>query len=436
MAEDKTSLPSPGPQAPVSTGYRYYVLALLCVIYALNFLDRNVISILVDPIKNELKVSDTYMGSLSGFAFAVLYSVLGIPIARWADVGNRRNIVTLGLTIWSAMTALSGTAMNFWHLALARIGVGIGEAAGAPPSHSMISDYFPPEKRSQAMAVFQSSIYIGLALGYLLGGWINQFYGWRVAFVCAGLPGLILALLLYLTVREPIRGASDAASGPQPTRATLATVLGFIAQQKSYLFLVLGIGLIGFTNYSFSVWAPSFLRRVHHMNSGEIGTYLGLIKGFCGFVGTLLGGFVAGRIGAKNDRLKFILSAVATLLVCPVFIGFVATDDVRTGLALLGLGTLLIGFHLGPCFAMAQNLVRIEMRTLSSSLAFLCLTLVGLGLGPFVVGYFSDMFRAGFGDGSVRYALMLGSLGCVLGALSLLAAARFVTADIERCART
>ncbi len=416
----------------VSTRYRNYVLAVLCLVYSLNFLDRNIISILVDPIKNELKVSDTYMGSLTGFAFVVLYSLVGIPIARWADVGNRRAIIVLGLTVWSVMTALSGMALNFWQLALARVGVGVGEAAGAPPSHSLISDYFPKEKRAQALALYQSSIYIGVLLGYLVGGWVNQFYGWRAAFVAAGLPGLLLVLLLRFTVREPVRGQSEPSGGVPIVQAKLRTVLRFLAGQRSYGLVVLGIGLVGFTNFSFSVWAPSFLRRVHHMSSGEIGTSLGLIKGIGGFAGTVIGGFVVGRLGSRDERWKLYLPAAATLLVCPVFIGFLAIDDIRIGLALLGLGTLLIGFHLGPCFAMVQNLVRVEMRSLSSSIAFLCLAFVGTGLGPFAVGYFSDLFRQVFADESIRYALMIGSAGCVLGALSLLAAAGFVAADLGR----
>src|SRR5262245_42862885 len=198
--------------------YPQYVLVLLMLSYAVNFMDRNILNTLIDPIKAELHVSDTLMGLLVGFGFAVFNSLAGIPIARWADRGNRRSIISLGMTLWCAMTALSGTASTFWHLAAARVGVGVGEACGVPPAHSLISDYFRTESRAWAMAVFQSGLYVGIFFGYFVGGWVGEYYGWRAAFLVAGLPGLLIALLVRVTVDEPARGAADNPNGEPEAR--------------------------------------------------------------------------------------------------------------------------------------------------------------------------------------------------------------------------
>jgi MFS family permease len=426
-----TAIITAGSKPAVSNAYRNYILGVLCLAYSLNFLDRNIISILVDPIKTELHVSDTAMGSLSGFAFAIFYAAVGIPIARWADAGNRRNIITIGLTVWSAMTALSGMATNFWQLALARVGVGVGEAAGAPPSHSLISDYFPKHQRAGAMAVFQASIYLGLLMGYLIGGWVNQYYGWRMAFVAAGMPGLFFALVVRFTIREPLRGQFDLPRDGEG-RPPLGQVLHFLCSQKSFLLVAFGIGIVGLTNFAFSVWAPSFLRRIYHLQSGQIGTYLGFIKGIGGATGTVLGGIVVDRFRSRDERWMFLLPAIATALVCPAWIGFVTIPSLGWSLVCLAIGAVLIGFHLGPCFAMVQNLARPEMRSLSSSITFLVMTLLGMGLGPLAVGYLSDSFRPELGDGSLRLGLAVTTAACLLGALSFLRGAKFVRSDLAK----
>ncbi|MDB9948865.1 MFS transporter, partial [Porticoccaceae bacterium] len=211
---------------PLSNGYRRYVLVLLTLVYALNFIDRQILVILQESIKVDMDLSDSQLGLLTGFAFAIFYVSVGIPIARWADVGNRRNIVSLAIAVWSGMTALSGFTQNFWQLLMARIGVGVGEAGGSPPSHSMISDYYPVEQRGSALSFYSTGVYLGILFGFLIGGWINSEFGWRTAFFVVGVPGFLVALLVRFTIREPVRGGLEgrALEAPATFGETLRTL--------------------------------------------------------------------------------------------------------------------------------------------------------------------------------------------------------------------
>ncbi|WP_456681611.1 spinster family MFS transporter [Bradyrhizobium sp. USDA 3311] len=279
---------------------RYYVLGLLTVIYALNFLDRTIFNVLIEPIKKEFALSDTMMGLLAGFGFALFYSLLGIPIARAADRLNRRNIVAVAFAFWSAMTALCGAASSVTSLALARIGVGIGESAGSPASQSIVADLFAKNERPRALGIYAIGTYLGVFLGYFVGGYVNQHYGWRMAFYVAGLPGILLAAILWLTISEPKRGAMQESFVPEP----LGPTLRFLASQRSFIIVLIGFCLTTYTNYATAAWIPPFLARVHHLSSAEIGTYAGTFKGLAGMAGTLLGGFVVAQVSRRDDRWK------------------------------------------------------------------------------------------------------------------------------------
>jgi len=409
---------------------RYYVLGLLTIVYALNFLDRTIFNVLIEPIKKEFALSDTMMGLLAGFGFVLFYSLCGIPIARIADRINRRNIVAAAFAFWSAMTFLCGMAQSVTTLTLARIGVGVGESAGTPASQSIIADLFNKNERPRALGIYAIGTYLGVFLGYFIGGYVNQHYGWRMAFFAAGLPGIALAAVLWLTVSEPRRGAQAETFTPEP----LGPTLRFLVSQQSFVIVLIGFWLTTFTNYATAVWIPPFLARVHHLSSAEIGTYAGTFKGLCGMAGTLVGGLVVAQISRRDDRWKLWAPAIMSGLAGPVFALCFLTDSFALMVAALALGSFLVGFHLGPIFAMAQTVARPSMRALASAIILLTATCFGQGVGPLVVGALNDVLKADFGVDAVRYSLLSTALTTTLGALLFVWAARSIRADIQRAA--
>jgi predicted MFS family arabinose efflux permease len=417
--------------APRAAGSPRYVLGLLFVVYVFNFVDRQILSILLEPIKRDLGVSDTAMGFLTGWAFAVFYTFAGIPIARYADTGVRRSVIAAGAALWSAMTALSGLAQSFTQLALARIGVGVGEAACSPPAHSLLSDYFPPERRATALAIYASGIHFGTAFGYLAGGWINEAFGWRAAFFVVGLPGLLIALLVRATIREPVRGASEGlavhAEAP-PAREVIA----FLWSRRSFRHLSLASALTAFAAYGVAIWTPAFLARVHGMQSAEIGLWLGLIAGIAGATGAYLGGLAVDRLRTRDPRYGVWLPAGAALLGLPSVLALLFWPDPHTALLLSIPSTLLGAVWLGPVFMLTQNLVRIRMRAVASAILLFVINLIGLGLGPQTVGLLNDLLAPRFGSAAIRFSLA----GVVLvmsawAALHFVLAARTLRSDLE-----
>jgi MFS family permease len=411
-----------------SSARRHYVLGLLTIIYALNFLDRTIFNVLIEPIKKEFSLSDTTMGLLAGFGFVLFYSTLGIPIARAADRLNRCNIVALALAFWSAMTFLCGMASSVTTLALVRMGVGVGESAGTPASQSLIADLFDKNERPRALGIFAIGTYLGVFLGYAIGGWINQHYGWRMAFFSAGLPGIALAAILWLTMSEPKRGAMAESFTPEPIGPTLR----FLGSQASFIIVLIGFCLTTYTNYATAAWIPPFLARVHHLSSAEIGTYAGTFKGLCGMAGTLVGGFVVARISRRDDRWKLWAPAIMSGLAGPVFALCMLTPDFSTMVAALALTSFMVGFHLGPIFAIAQTVARPSMRALASAFVLLTATCFGQGVGPLAVGMLNDVLKSDLGADAVRYSLLSAAVTTMLGASLFVWAARFVRADIKR----
>ena len=303
------------PPSP-SNRYRNYVLAMLTVVYVFNFIDRQLLVILQESIKADLDLSDTQLGILTGFTFAVFYVTLGIPIARVADRWNRRNVVAISLSIWSAMTALSGAVQNFFQLLLARIGVGIGEAGGSPPAHAMISDYFPVERRARALSIYSTGIYIGILFGFLVGGHLNEVFGWRMSFVMIGVPGVIFAAILAATVREPKRGAMDG-NVQSGTGTSMGAVARVLWSRKSFVLLALATGCHAFGTYGLGNWIPSILIRIHEMTSGQVGTALGLIMGIGGAVGTFASGHFADRLAKRTPKWYMRIPALGAFVAIP-----------------------------------------------------------------------------------------------------------------------
>lgn len=435
MQDDKDTARSPiadGASAR-SRATAYYVLVMLTLIYSLNFLDRTVITILIDPIKHEYHLSDAVMGFISGFGFVIFYSILAAPVARWADRGNRRSIITYGLILWSGMTALAGIARNALELTLSRFGVGVGEAAGTAPSSSMISDLFPGGRRSSAMAVYQLGPVFGGFLGAFIGGWVNQYYGWHDAFLVAGIPGLLVAVLFRLTVQEPARGSSEpkkVSTGQQNLRGTLR----FMLSQRCYMLLLVGFCFTTFTQFGFGTWTAPFLGRIHHLSSKEIGTYIGTVRAVAGLVGTLIGGYLSDWAGRKDVRWRIYVSAICSILAFPGVLLFVFSRSLFWSIAGFTIVSAMSPVHVGPIVAACHSVVKVGMRAFATSVVYLISELIGLGLGPFLIGVFNDHYGRRFGVGVIRYSMSTAAATTLIGGLIFVAAAQFLQRDMARAA--
>lgn len=403
---------------------------MLTLVYIFNFIDRQVLVILQESIKKELHLSDTQLGMLSGFTFAIFYVTLGIPIARLADRTNRRNTVAVSLGIWSIMTTLSGSAKNFIQLLLARTGVGVGEAGGSPPAHAMISDYFPPEKRSTALSIYSAGIYFGVLIGFLMGGYLNQSLGWRTAFFVVGIPGIIFSLLFYFTVKEPQRGATDAVNQSIQSYS-LRDVFKTLYSTKTFVWLAIASALNVFCIYGLLNWAPSFLERLHNMTSKQAGTYLGLIYGIGGAIGSFAGGLLTDHFGKKDKRLYLKVPAYAIIIGIPCALGALFLHNNFTVIACLGLCAMLQSLYLGPCISVAHSLVPASMRALTSAIYFLIINLIGLGFGPMIVGMISDALKPSLGVESLRWALSIIIIMSIFSAVFFFITAKKLVIDLK-----
>jgi predicted MFS family arabinose efflux permease len=383
----------------------YYTLGVLTVVYSFNFIDRQLLAILQESIKAELDLSDSQLGLLTGFAFAAFYVTAGIPIARWADRGNRRDIVALSLFIWSFMTALSGFIQNYLQLLLARVGVGIGEAGGSPPSHSIISDIFPPERRAGAIGFYSMGVSVGILFGFLAGGWLNEFFGWRVAFLVVGAPGILLAVLVRMTVAEPVRGLMENRTA-QAKGATFGDVLRVLWSRHSFRHLAMGAALNAFCGYSAANWTASFMIRSHEMTTGELGTWLALILGGGGAIGVFGGGLLADHLAPGDKRWYAWLPALTGLLSVPFMFGIYTADSAYTALMLAVFPGIVGNVYLGNTIATTHSLVGLRMRAMASAILFLILNIIGLGLGPWSIGLVSDMLEPSLGKESLRHAML------------------------------
>ena len=392
--------------AGISRGARRYAMVVLAVVYTFNFVDRQILSILLPAIRDEFQVGDTVLGLLAGTAFALFYVVLGIPIARLADRVNRRNLIALAVAIWSGMTALSGLAANVWQLALARVGVGIGEAGCSPPAHSMIADYYPPEKRSTAMGFYTLGISAGIMLAYLAGGWVVQNIGWREAFFIVGVPGLLLALVVRFTVAEPQRGASEQRidSGRQPE---LIDVARFLIGRRSFLYMAVAAGLSSFVGYSIVNFLPSFVVRSFGMDIAALGFWLGLIYGIAGGCGFFMGGYIADHIGRSGHRRALSFIALAVFVTVFFNAAVFLSSSALWCLVLLVIPTVTSNFYLAPVLSQTQSLVSLRMRAVASALVLLIINIIGLAMGPPVTGFISDVLESGYGSESMRYSLLI-----------------------------
>ena len=409
----------------------WYALSILLLVYIFNFLDRSILGILAQPIKDELGVSDTQMGFLGGIAFAFFYTLLGIPLARLADKTVRRTLLAICLALWSGMTVLCGFATSFTYLLVARIGVSIGEAGGSPPSHSMISDLFPEHKRATALSIYALGIPIGAMLGSLVGGAINAEYGWRIAFIAVGAPGLILALIVRFTLQEPQRGASDAIVRANAEAPPVMDVFRFLWQRRSFRYLSIGAALHAFVGNGVGYWFPSFLIRTHELDTATVGRWLFYI-GFAGMIGTFLGGWLCDKLGVRDERWYLWLPGAATVIAVPFSAFVYLSNDVIMALFVANIPVFLGAFYLGPGFALTQRLVGVRMRALAASILLFITNLIGLGLGPQLTGIISDVLNlsTGLGVDSLRWSMVIVLTLNVVSTVFYLIAARYLISDL------
>jgi predicted MFS family arabinose efflux permease len=425
-----TGLPAQQARASFSTGYRQYVLGVLVVVYVFNLIDRQILSMLLEPIKRDLQLSDTQLGLLSGIAFAVFYTTFGIPIARYADKHSRVRVISWSLAAWSLMTAICGLAQNFWQLMLGRIGVAIGEAGASPPSHSLISDYFAPANRATALGIYSLGAPIGVMIGFLAGGWLVHFFDWRTAFIVVGLPGVLMAVIVSRTVKEPPRGLSEGVQSVQE-QVPLKEAFMYFWSRPSFRHLTLAAGLHAFASYGLLTWLPAFLVRSHQMGAAEIGTYMAMVSGIVGGIGTFAGGYICDRFGQNDRRIYVWIPALSLIIFIPLAILSLLSDTKEGALYFYLIPALLSPIYLGPTFSVVQGMSQLRMRAIAAAGLLFVLNLIGMGLGPMLVGVLSDFLKPQLGAEALRYALIVAVAINLWSALHYYLAAKTLRQDYD-----
>lgn len=462
--------------------YRQYLLGVLMVILAFNYVDRLALGLVLQDVKHDLALSDTQLGLLTGIAFALFYSLMGIPLARWADRGNRRLIITVTTGLWSVAVILCGFAANFVQLMLVRVGVAIGEAGCVPPAHSLIADYFDRAERPRAVARYMLGGALSVVVGYFVAGWVSEFFGWRVMFVVLGLPGVVLAVLAWTTVREtrgpqsvggsetknppnsiaasqqrraaaphvptlnpqttaipqaadvamPKTAASQTADTglPKHIQPSLREVMSTLWRLRTFRHLLLGFSVIYFFAYGISQWQPAFFIRSFGFGTGELGTWFAVIYGLGSLAGTHLGGEWAARYAANNERLQLEATAIAYAAAGVVSVATYFAPNRFGALAAVGCATVGVAIANGPLFATVQTLVPERMRAMAIATIYLFANLIGMGLGPLAAGLLSDLLRPVQGDESLRYALVTLCPGYGWAAWHIWRASRTVSQDL------
>jgi MFS family permease len=413
--------------------YKSYLLVLLTAIATFNYLDRVVLGIVLQDVKTDLDLTDTQLGFLTGIAFALFYSVMGIPLARWADRGNRVSLITLTTGLWTLAVALCGAAASFMQLLLIRIGVAVGEAGCIPPAHSLIAEYYTRAERPRAVSIYMLAFPLALTFGNVAAGWLNELHGWRATFVVLSLPGFALAALAAFTLKEPRRSRVDL----QPRTLSPAAVQSFrevcatLWANAAFRHLLVCFSVWYFFGYGILQWTPTFFIRSHGLQTGELGTWFALIYGVGGGVGTYLGGALAARYAARNERRQLIVCGASfSVFAVLATYAFLAPNPVLAFTA-LGLGALGGNMALGPILATMQTLVPARMRAMSIALVYLFANLIGMGLGPLAAGALSDALRPWFAEESLRYALVMLCPGYFWAGIHLWRASRTVDRDLE-----
>jgi predicted MFS family arabinose efflux permease len=422
----------------VSRGYRFYVLGLLTLVFIINFIDRQVLSVLIEPIKRDLRLTDTQLGLLSGLAFALFYVSFAIPVARLADLKSRRNLITVCMIIWSSMTALCGAAANFTHLLMARIGVAIGEAGCVAPSHSVISDYFRAEDRPAALSIYSAGAAIGIFLGLLGGGWLAESLGWRQALVIIGLPGILVALVVLFTLREPARGMSlgmslnagmTAAPADASSRSPFWADLFSLVRRRTLVLIALAGGFQSMVTYGVATWLPAFFMRVHEMTPSRAGATLAVINGLVAGLGSIVGGVATAYLSRRDRRWLLWVPVITVVLSTPLYAFAVLSSSIPGSLTALTPAAFLGMMYVGPALAATHGVAGVALRATGVALTLFVSNLLGIGGGALLVGVVSDAFIAAEPTVSLRYGLLAVLLANVPAIIGYLLAAKTLRND-------
>lgn len=411
-------------------GSRGWVLAVLTSIYLTNFIDRQILSILLPQMRTEFHLSDTSLGLLIGPTFAIFYATMGVPLALLADRVNRRKLIAVSLALFSAMTIFCGLVTQFWQLAVARILTGVGEAGTGPASQTMITDLYPPEQRGRAQAVYATGSNLGVLVAFAAGGAIAHAWGWRMAFIAAGIPGLVLTLILLATVRDPGRGASERTADDAGAPG-FSTVLRQLWQSRTFRYTALGACATCFTSYALGGFFPLFLARSHGMSTGDIGIAMALIMGLCGGLATYAAGHLADRFGRRDQRWYCYIPALAALAPLPFAPICFLVDSTAVALAAAIVPLAMTAAFIGPTITIVQRLVPLRSRASAVATLILIDNIVGLGLGPQFVGVASDFWKPALGEDSLRYAMLAATAGSAVSVFGFVMAARHVRREIR-----
>ena len=415
------------PSGAYTPKQRAFMLFILFLVSSSSYLDRNMLSVALEPIKIEFHTTDSMLGLLSGASFAILYATLGIPVARWADRGDRKLVITGALAIWTAMTALCGVASSFWQLVLFRVGVGAGEAGAMAPAQSLLADYFPPSQRGRAISFFMISVTVGNFLGLSAGGWLAQTFGWRAMFLAVGVPGLVLAPVVFLTLKEPRRATAARASSE-----TLKTTLKVLFAKTSYVLAVVAMALFFAVAYGPMAFTIPFMVRVHRMTIGQAGAMYGLCTAVGGLIGNLIGGLLTDRLATRDVRWLCWIPAVGVVLICGLYQAAFLVGSPTFMIALLFCGSLFAAAAYPPMYALLHAVCGSARRVMAVAVALFVANLVGIGLGPLLVGAVSDLLARTMGTANgLRFALIIIASVLIPAGLLFVGASARLRADLE-----
>lgn len=420
----------------MTRGYKAYALILMTAVYTLNFVDRALMQLLLEPIKRDLQLSDTQMGFVTGIAFALFYATAGLPLARLADRGNRSKLAAAAIGIWG-LTVMGGLFItNYLQLVLARVLAAVGEAGCKPPTYSLVGDYFPrPAERARAMSIYWLASPLAALTGFVAGGWLADHYGWRMTFFIMGIPGVFLALIVWLTLKEPREFADRRESAVPSSQPPLRSAFAAIWRQQSARNLSIALVLFYTLGYGMNPWYGAFLIRTYAMPTSELGLWFGLIQGFAGLTGILVGGQMASRWFADDERKQMRVTGAMVALLVPLLGAFLFAPSKQLSLMFMFPFQVLLNFFFAPTYALLQRLVADEVRATTLAIVTMLAHLIGMGLGPQLVGIFSDLFAPSMGANSLRYAMMAVSLAAFWSAFHFWRAGRSVREDLSSVAK-